>query len=70
MMFYEIGISYVEEVEDAKGNLKERKRTEKFLVKASGISNAEELARAKIKNIYNDFTVKYVKESPILSVFE
>jgi len=70
MMFYEVGISYIEEVEDAKGNMKERKRGEKFLVKARGISNAEERAREKIKNIYNDFTVKYVKESPILSVFE
>ena len=69
-MFYEIGINYIEETEDAKGNLKERKRTEKFLVKATSIPNAEAKVREKIKNIYNDFTVKYVKESPILSVFE
>ena len=69
-MYYEIGISYIEETEDAKGNLKERKRTEKFLVRASSITDAETKVREKIKNVYNDYTVKYVKESPILSVFE
>lgn len=69
-MYYEIGISYIEETEDAKGNPKERKRTEKFLVKENSISGAEAKVREKIKNIYSDYTVKYVKESPVLSVFE
>ena len=69
-MYYEIGINYIEEYEDAKGNPKERKRTEKFLVKADSISHAEAKVKEKIKNIYSDYTVKYVKESPILSVFE
>jgi hypothetical protein len=69
-MFYEVGISYVEEIEDSKGNLKERKKTEKFLVKSESITAAESKVKDKIKNIYQEFTVKYIKESPILSVFE
>lgn len=69
-MFYEVGINYVEEIEDSKGNLKERKKTEKFLVKSESITAAEAKVKDKIKNIYQDFTVKYIKESPILSVFE
>lgn len=69
-MYYEVGISYVEEYEDSKGNPKERKRTEKFLVKALAIGEAETKVRNKVKNIYSEFSVKYVKESPIMSVFE
>ncbi|GEM_PF-1983854 len=69
-MYYEIGISYIETYEDAKGNPKERKRTEKFLVRENSISDAEAKVKEKIKNIYSDYSVKYVKESPILSVFE
>ena len=69
-MYYEVGISYIEEYEDAKGNPKERKRTEKFLVRENSISGAETKVKEKIENIYNDYSVKYVKESPILSVFE
>jgi len=69
-MYYEVGVSYIEEYEDSKGNPKERKKTEKFLVKAIGIPDAESKVKDKVKNIYSDFTVKYVKESAILSVFE
>jgi len=69
-MYYEVGVSYIEEYEDAKGNAKERKKTEKFLVRATGIPDAEKKVKEKVKNIYTDYTVKYVKESAILSVFE
>lgn len=70
MQYYEVGIIYQEEYEDAKGNLKYKRKSEKFLVKESSISKAEEKLKEKVKNVYNDYTIKYVKESPIMSVFE
>ena len=69
-MYYEAGISYIDEYQDAKGKLRERKKSEKFLLRATSITDAEAKLKEKIKNVYNNYTIKYVKESVILSVFE
>ena len=57
-------------VEDNKGNEKTKKITERFLIPANNISEAEQIMKKNADGLYDEYRITSVKESKIVAVVE
>lgn len=68
--FYQFTVSYFKEVDDSKGNPKQQKFKENYLVDAMSYTEAEARAIEKAKEFSSDFAITPITKSRIENVYE
>lgn len=68
--FYQFTVTYFKEVEDSKGNPKQQKFKDNYLVDAMSYTEAETRAIEKAKEFANDFTITPITKSRVENVYE
>ncbi len=68
--FYQFTVSFFKEVEDSKGNPKQEKVKNNYLVDAMSYTEAEARATEKAQEFAKDFTITPITKSRVENVYE
>ncbi len=68
MKFYDLVVEYIMQVQGAKGSIKQKKITQRYLVKAKSCQDASNIFKQIYDKVMGDYNIKSVRETKYIMV--